>query len=219
MQEVADGVWQISSVLPNAINAYLVGDVLVDTGTRSMLPRFERALAGRTVSMVALTHAHSDHQGCAHELCTRLNIPLVCHQLEAARVDGRELLPARTPYMKFGRRFFAGPPHPVDHFLADGDRVAGFQVIHTPGHSIGHVALFRESDRVAIVGDAINNMNILTGMPGLHRPPDFVNENPAQVNVSLRRIADLEPEVVCFGHGAVLQDRDRLQAFARKLTA
>ncbi len=65
-------------------------------------------------------------------------------------------------------RFWTGPPHPVARVLHEGDEVAGFTVLETPGHSAGHVSFWRESDRVLIVGDVLGNMNFITCIPGLN---------------------------------------------------
>ena len=61
------------------------------------------------------------------------------------------------------QRFWTGPPHPVARALVEGDEVAGFTVLESPGHSRGQVAYWRESDRVLILGDVLNNMNVRTG--------------------------------------------------------
>jgi glyoxylase-like metal-dependent hydrolase (beta-lactamase superfamily II) len=104
----------------------------------------------------------------------------------------------------------------VSRTLAEGDEVAGFKVLFTPGHSPGHLVYFRERDGVAIVGDVINNMNLFTGIPGLHRPPDVVNEVPGLVDGAIRRVVELEPRVVAFGHGPVLRDGRKLRLWAAR---
>ena len=71
MREVAAGVWKLSGMPPNAINVFLVGDVLVDAATRHARRRILRQLDGRTVSTHVLTHAHPDHQGATHKVCVR----------------------------------------------------------------------------------------------------------------------------------------------------
>ncbi len=70
---------------------------------------------------------------------------------------------ARHPVNKVIRRIWEGPPHKVDRALREGDEVAGFRVVHAPGHGRGEVIFFRESDRVAICGDVIRNMSYATG--------------------------------------------------------
>src|SRR6185503_20815404 len=90
-------------------------------------------------------------------------------------------------------RLWAGPGHPVARRLREGDEVAGFQVLHVPGHSPGHVAYWRESDRVLVLGDVLNNMNVMTGIRGLHEPKLIFTPDPARNRDSARRLAELEP--------------------------
>jgi glyoxylase-like metal-dependent hydrolase (beta-lactamase superfamily II) len=217
VREVADGVWQLTTRFPNAINAYLAGDVLIDAGARRMATRMLDQLARRRVRLVALTHVHPDHQGGAHHICTTLGVPLACPTGEVDRMEGRAPMPASSVYFRLSDRLFSGPSHPVERRLFEGDEVGGFTVYDTPGHSPGHIVYFRERDRVAIVGDVIDGMNILTGLPGLYRPPDLVNEQPAGVNDSIRKLAELRPRVVCFGHGPILRSPERLERFVSRL--
>jgi glyoxylase-like metal-dependent hydrolase (beta-lactamase superfamily II) len=114
-------------------------------------------------------------------------------------------------------RFWVGPPHPVSRVLREGDEVAGFTVLDSPGHTRGHVSFWRESDRVLILGDVLNNMNVMTGIPGLHQPPALFTTDPERNRASIRRLAALRPALACFGHGAPLRDPDKLADFAAQL--
>jgi hydroxyacylglutathione hydrolase len=110
-------------------------------------------------------------------------------------------------------RVWAGPPRPVDRHLHEGDEVGGFTVIDVPGHSPGHVAYWRESDRTIVLGDVLTNMNVITGIPGLHEPQVIFTRDPARNRESARRVAELEPALVCFGHGPPLRDPRKLSDF------
>jgi len=205
---------------PNAINVFLMGDVLVDAATRHARRRILRQLSGRQVSTHVLTHAHPDHQGATHEVCETLGIPLWCGENDAEAAERPELIRDLQPGARINRviwRVWAGPGHPVERRLHEGDEVAGFQVLDTPGHSAGHVALWRESDRVLIAGDVLNSMNLITTLPGLHEPPGIFTPDPARNRESIKRIAALEPRVACFGHGPVWTDPGKLVAFAERL--
>ena len=220
MREVASGVWKLSGMPPNAINVFLVGDVLVDAATRHARRRILRQLSGRQVSTHVLTHAHPDHQGATHEVCETLGIPLWCGENDAEAAERPELIRDLQPGARINRviwRVWAGPGHPVERRLHEGDEVAGFQVLDTPGHSAGHIALWRESDRVLIAGDVLNSMNLITTLPGLHEPPGIFTPDPARNRESIKRIAALEPRVACFGHGPVWTDPGKLVAFAERL--
>jgi hydroxyacylglutathione hydrolase len=94
--------------------------------------------------------------------------------------------------------------------------VAGFRVVHAPGHTPGHVIFFRDADRVALAGDVLANINFLTRKPGLIEPPPFFSADFRQNRRSMGILADLEPAVVCFGHGPPLRDPDLLRRFAAR---
>jgi hydroxyacylglutathione hydrolase len=97
--------------------------------------------------------------------------------------------------------------------LHEGDEVAGFKVIDTPGHSAGHVVFWREADGVLIIGDVLANLDQLTGLPGLHEPKPYLTPDPAENRRSARQLAQLEPKLVLFGHGAPLRDTKKFVDF------
>jgi len=219
VKRLAEDLHQLGGFPPNAINVYLMGEVLVDAGTRRAARRILRQIRGYSVSAHALTHAHPDHQGASHRVCEERGLALWCGEADApAAEDGR--LAARQPdhFMNHvAERLWAGPPHRVDRRLREGDEVAGFTVLDTPGHSAGHVSYWRESDRTLLLGDVLNNMNVMTGVPGLHEPPTFFTPDPVRNRESARRLAALEPALVCFGHGPPLRDTGKLRDFVAAL--
>jgi hydroxyacylglutathione hydrolase len=222
MRQLAPGVYLLRGFPPNAINVYLVADVLIDAATRQGEGRVMRQIAGRTVSAHALTHAHPDHQGASHAICERLGIPLWCGvgDVPAMETPGAIKNTQAPGWLnRLQERYWTGPAHPVARALKEGDEVAGFTVLETPGHSLGHVAYWRESDRVLILGDVLNNVNVRTGVPGLHEPPRVFTPDPARNRESIRRLAGLRPALMCFGHGAPLRDRERLARFVAQLPA
>jgi hydroxyacylglutathione hydrolase len=220
MKQLAEDVYQLKGRPPNAINVYVIGDVLIDAATRQAEKRIMRQLAGRTIAAHALTHAHPDHQGSSHAVCEQLGIPLWCGQgdVPAMETPGAIVNPKAPRWLnRVQARFWTGPPHPVARALGEGDEVAGFTVLETPGHSPGHVSYWRESDRVLIVGDVLGNLNFITGIPGLNTPPDLFTPDPARNRESARRLAELRPALACFGHGAPLRDPGKLSEFVAKL--
>jgi hydroxyacylglutathione hydrolase len=222
MQQLAEDVYQLKGWPKNAINVYVIGDVLIDAATRQAEKRIMRQISDRTISAHALTHAHPDHQGSSHAVCEQLGIPLWCGQgdVPAMETPGAIRNPKAPRLLNAVQaRFWTGPPHPVTRALGEGDEVAGFTVLQTPGHAPGHVSFWRESDRVLIVGDVLGNMNFVTGIPGLNTPPDMFTPDPARNHESARRLAELRPALACFGHGAPLRDPDKLAAFVAKLPA
>lgn len=222
MRRLADDLYQLRGVPPDAINVYLLGDVLIDAGTRFAPRRILRQLRGRSVAAHALTHAHPDHQGGSHRVCEALGIPLWCGAADAEAVEtpgGVIAALPKNPVNRLLAPLMVGPPHPVARRLREGDEVAGFVVLEVPGHSAGHVAYWRERDRVLVLGDVLAGMNPLTGLPGLREPPRIFTPDPARNRESARRIAALEPALVCFGHGPPLRDPKRLADFVAGLPA
>jgi hydroxyacylglutathione hydrolase len=221
MQEIAPDVFHIDCLrIPQAINAYVIGDVLVDAGGRRHADRILGAVGGRGLSAHVLTHAHPDHQGASHEICTRLSIPFWVGDKDVDAAQDPSLIGHRQPSHPIARvmdAVFTGPGHPVDRVLHEGDEVAGFRVLDTPGHSRGHIALFRESDRVLILGDVLNSADSLTGIRGLRLPKDFFTPDPALNRASARRLGELEPSLVAFGHGPPVRDTAKFVAFCRAL--
>ena len=221
MRQLADDLWLLRGFPPHAINVYVLGDVLVDAATRRAGRRILRQLEGRTISAHALTHAHPDHQGASREVCEALGIPLWCGAEDADAME-QGTIPKTQPDRLLNRaiaRFWLGPPHPVARRLEEGDVVGGFEVLHVPGHSAGHVAYWREADRALVLGDVITNIDTLTGLPGLHEPKPFFTPDPARNRESARRLAELEPRLVCFGHGKPLRDPRKLREFVDGLSA
>jgi hydroxyacylglutathione hydrolase len=221
MKPLADGVEQFDGFPPNAVNIYLAGGVLIDSGTRFDRGRILRQLEGREVTALALTHGHPDHQGSSHAVRDRLGIPLWCGKGDADAIESGRLVEL-SPGGLIARLAVAiagGPACPVARRLVEGDEVGGFRVLDVPGHSPGHVAYWRESDRVLILGDVLINMNFATMMTGLHEPPKVFTPDPALNRRSARRLLELgiEPSLVCFGHGPPLRDTRKFVEFIEKL--
>jgi glyoxylase-like metal-dependent hydrolase (beta-lactamase superfamily II) len=217
MRLIAPGVWQLTGFPRDMFNVYLVQDVLVDAGTRWALSRIIGQLGRRRLSLVALTHCHPDHQGAAAALCARSQAPLACHAGDVAAMEGRSTMMPDSFLMRLGKRFWAGPPYPVSHVLHEGDKVAGFRVVHAPGHTPGHCMYFREADRVALAGDVLANIHFLSRRPGLREPPPFFSCDRLQNRQSVQILARLRPRLVCFGHGPPLADLQVLESFAAQL--
>lgn len=217
MKQLADGVWHLNAMpLPNAVNAFVAEDVLIDAGTRRSAKRLLRQLEGHGLNAHALTHAHPDHQGSSHALCTALEIPYWVPEGDVDAAEDPSLIAERqpgNPIAQFFARAFTGPAHPVDRALREGDEVAGFAVLETPGHSEGHVSFWREADRTLILGDVVNNMDVLTAIPGLREPKRYLTPDPERNRESIRRLGELEPRLVLFGHGAPLRDTRKFVEF------
>jgi glyoxylase-like metal-dependent hydrolase (beta-lactamase superfamily II) len=232
MRQLTPYLWQISGFPPNIINMYMLSDgeecVLVDAGTRyikrSLLKELDAFFAAPEHSALrlaahALTHAHPDHQGASKAVCELYGVPLWCGEADAETMErGVANSPDMQGFLGILGRAWSGPAYPVSRRLNDGDLVAGYRVVETPGHTPGHLAFWREEDGSLILGDVLNGMNLMTGLPGLNEPPSAFTADVSRNRRSIAAMAALKPTLVCFGHGAPLRKNaaERLEAFARR---
>ena len=201
--------------------------VLIDTGlpgttdwiTRTAEQRFG---AGARPAAIILTHGHFDHVGAVQELASRWDAPVYAHALELPYLTGRSPYPPPDPTVGGGAMaalswlYPRGPidlgervqPLPDDHSVPG---MPGWRWIHTPGHTAGHVSLFRESDRVLIAGDAFvttkqeSALAVLMQRPELNGPPAYFTPDWQAARRSVEELAALEPRVAATGHGVPLQ--------------
>ena len=210
MHQVAPDVFQLALTPRNGVNAYLLGDVLVDTGMPVSAKKILAALQGRELQAIALTHAHGDHGGSLRKVSHALNVPVWVGAADREATESGKAV-KKDPYNKPGLSLIAGAMGdfkgaPVARELHEGDELtAGFTVLDTPGHSPGHVSFWRESDRTLICGDVFFNMHLVTTVPGLRQPPGPFTLDPAQNRASERKVAALEPNTAGFGHGPVIE--------------
>jgi hydroxyacylglutathione hydrolase len=221
MKQLADDLFILEGFPPYVMNVYLLGTVLIDAATRFDARRILRRLRGRQVTLHALTHAHPDHQGATHAICTRLGIPLWCGNADADAMETPGEIMARMPRHWLSGSIgplLTGPPHPVSRRLFEGDQIGTFTVIETPGHTAGHISFWREVDRVLIAGDVLCNIKIGNGWSMLREPEPFFSLDPAQNRRSAQRLLSLEPKLICFGHGPPLRDPEKLAGFIDRLS-
>jgi glyoxylase-like metal-dependent hydrolase (beta-lactamase superfamily II) len=224
MQKIAEDVYQISLMPRNSINCCIVEGVLVDAGIRNSYQIISNHLKQIPVHLHVLTHAHADHQGCSSMICNEFNLPLYCHQKEVYRAETgfvtRDYPSSKNIIARFQQKYLAGTGHKVGKTIKENDFVGNFRVIETPGHSDGHISLFREKDGVLVVGDVATNMNLLTTIKGLHLPPSIFTTNKVENVSSLQKLAKLNPRIICFGHGAALVNKNKeFEKFVEKQKA
>jgi glyoxylase-like metal-dependent hydrolase (beta-lactamase superfamily II) len=218
LKYLAPGVWRLRELPRPLINVYLAGDVLIDAGRSWDRGRIRKQTADLDLSLLALTHVHPDHQGAAAAICEERGIPLACHAADVDVMEGRRPIAATEhPVAKVFGRIWQGPPHKVDRVLEDGDEVAGFRVVHAPGHAAGEVIFWRESDRVAICGDVIRNITFVTMRTRLDEPPVNLTPDPAENRRSIRKLADLNPTLILPGHGPAVTDMGAFERFVAAL--
>jgi hydroxyacylglutathione hydrolase len=222
LKQLGPDVWRLKEFPAPTINVYLVGDVLIDAGRRWDRRRIFSEIEGRELSLLALTHVHPDHQGVAKEVCEARGIPLACHADDVDAMEGRRpVQEAATgnPINRIIARLWQGPPYKVDRPFNEGDEIAGFRVVHAPGHARGEVIFFRDSDRVSICGDVIRNMSYATGLPGIKQPPPMFTYDMAENRRSIRKLAALNPSLILPGHGPAVTDMAKFERFVEDLPA
>lgn len=214
--------------LPNAGDR---GWTLVDTGvTKASEGRIRRTAEARfgkgaRPAAIVLTHGHFDHVGAAQELAQEWDCPVYAHPLEMPYLDGRAAYPAPDPSVGGGMVALSSPTYPrgpIDlrphlHPLPEDGSVPGmpgWRWLHAPGHAVGQIALWRESDRVLIAADAFVTTDqeslyaALTQKPELQGPPAYFTCDWERARDTVRRLAALEPETVVTGHGRAMGGAD-----------
>jgi glyoxylase-like metal-dependent hydrolase (beta-lactamase superfamily II) len=211
MKQLADGVFQLKGKPENAINVYVIGDVLIDAGTPWDRKRVIDQLRDVELSAHALTHAHFDHFGSSAAVCSEFGLPMWCGAKDVEAVETGKMLGPMGLMLPAARK------NPIAKALTEGDEVAGFEVLDTPGHSPGHVSFWRESDRTLLCGDVMWGMNPFLNRGPIQEPFSFVSPDHKLNRESARRLAELDPALVCFGHGEPCRDTERFKAAVAKL--
>lgn len=216
LERIADGVWRFAGDLKKAMNVYFLADdggvTMYDAGTKGMTKSVART-AGELggLKRIVLGHSHADHRGTA----PRLGAPVLCHPDEVADAEGDggyhyfdiDQIPvwwSRLAYPRLLKHWDGGPVKVADT-VSEGDEVAGFEVVHLPGHAPGLIALWRASDRLALVSDTLYQVDSIR-MRALPEGEGPVVPHPVwaldyrQSIESARKLAALEPAAVWTGH-------------------
>jgi glyoxylase-like metal-dependent hydrolase (beta-lactamase superfamily II) len=219
MEKIAEGLHLLRGTPRHAVNVYLADGHVVDAGTRWAARRIVRQVRDRELAAHLVTHAHADHQGGSAALARTLGLPVLAGHRDADAIASGELRDRAplNPVTRLQLRTWAGPAVPVARRLREGDRVGSFEVLETPGHSPGLISLWRASDRTLLAADVMFGQNPLTGRPGPHEPPAIFTLDPALNRAQIRRLAELRPAVVAFGHGPPWRDPEALERFAASL--
>jgi glyoxylase-like metal-dependent hydrolase (beta-lactamase superfamily II)/predicted ester cyclase len=211
-EQIAEGVWVVRGGWPvRSMNVYLVRDgdgVLVfDGGIRAMTKAVAAAgarLGG--ITRLVLGHEHPDHRGIG----PGLGVPIYCHADGRADAEGdggehyfdvSKLKPLTRAVMPRMLKLWDGGPVEIAGTVAEGDDVAGFEVVHLPGHAPGQIGLFRRSDRLALVSDCFYTLDVETTRKGAPRVPHRAfNQDTEQARASIRKLAALDPAAAWPGH-------------------
>ena len=215
-EPVADGVWVVRGGFPTKeMNVYLVRDgdgvMLFDAGIRAMTDAVAAAGASLGgITRVLLGHGHPDHRGVA----PFFDVPVLCHADNRADAEGdggrryfdyTKLRPYAKPVFPFLLNVWDGGPVQIADTVAEGDDVAGFEVVLLPGHAPGLVGLWRAADRLALVSDCFYTLDPQSGRHGHPRVPhDAFNLDTAQARASILKLAAMEPAAAWAGHAEPL---------------
>lgn len=226
------------------VNVVFIGDpkqsnefVLVDAGMPEsheliISEAQKRFGEGCKPTSIVLTHGHFDHVGALKELLNKWDVPVYAHPLEAPYLSGRSDYPPPNPeaeglVAKMSPMF---PRHSIDvssnlELLNEEGIIpslADWRFIHTPGHTPGHISLFRESDRALIVGDAFTTVeqeslyDVMTQKQEMHGPPAYFTIDWKAAEESVKKLKSLKPTIAVSGHGLPIAD-DELTTNLKKL--
>ncbi len=214
------------------------GWVLIDAGlpmSAGKIRRWIRHQYGAPPRCIIQTHGHFDHTGALKDLADEWRAPIYAHRDEFPFLTGRQHYPPPDPGVGGGLMSVMSPLYPrgpidvSDHLrplAQDGEipELPGWKWIHTPGHTAGHISLFRQKDRALVVGDAFCTANqasfvdVARQKPELTGPPPYYTPDWDRARDSVRKLAALHPLVIAPGHGLPVQGEDvekRLESLAQ----
>ena len=226
---VAPGVWRLKDLF---VNVYFIQDhdatgwVMVDTGLKTTADKAKKLVAelfGKSSlpRAIIMTHAHFDHRGSLLELAEEWGVPVYCHHQEKPFLTGRASYPPPDPSVGGGAMallsflFPKGPINAQEHLIelpADGTvpELRDWRWIHTPGHTAGHISLFREKDGVLLAGDAFATtmqeslLAVVSQKKWVCGPPKYFTSDWGSAARSVKELSALEPNVIATGHGQAM---------------
>ena len=197
--------------------------VLIDTGmpksADDIFSVVERRFGSNSrPKAIILTHGHFDHVGAVVDLAKHWNIPVFAHELELPYLTGERSYSEPDSTVEGGLVAKMSPMFPnepinlgshVEKLPSDGSvpGMHGWRWIHTPGHSPGHISLFRDEDRSLIAGDAFVTVRqdslykVLIQKQEINGPPRYLTTDWQEAWKSVRKLEVLNPRVAVTGHG------------------
>lgn len=201
--EVYPGIHEIIRVS----NSYLIqGDevILIDTGmpgnSGKIIDYLKKTLKHdpHDIKTIVITHYHFDHVGSLDRLKKITGAQVAVHRADADYVSDKKTQegPAFLRIMiKLLKLTYRTKPVEADILLDDGDQIGDYQVIHTPGHTPGSICLYNPKNKVIFVGD-----NLRHSEGKIEGPDPKLLPEPEQFKESIKKLADLDIEVILSGH-------------------
>lgn len=228
--EVANGVWGMKIIF---VNVYMIAEndqwVLVDAGlpgTANRIIKMAHDLFGnKPPAAIILTHGHFDHRGAIDKLLDIWNVPVYVHPMEMPYLTGESAYPPPDPNAGGGLMTLLSvlyPKRPINlgnkvHALIENSKLpvlSNWSYIYTPGHTPGHISLFRESDKVLIAGDAFvttkqeSAIAAFTYPKIISGPPRYFTPDWESARLSVIKLQNLHPAIAATGHGEVMQGKE-----------
>lgn len=194
---------------------------------------------GQAPNAIVLTHGHFDHVSAARELAEAWDTPIYAHPLEFPYLTGEKeypapnwdagggVMPLLSPTLPRGPVNLGEFLRPLPEEGSDLSLAAmpGWKIVHTPGHTPGHISFFREEDKTLLVGDAFCTTPAesffaanFTQPAELHGPPSYFTSNWMAAKASVEKLAALNPLTVAPGHGKPLSGTEVASALQKLAT-
>ena len=219
VKPVAPGVWLVTGGFPvPTMNVYLIEDsgggvTMFDAGVKSMVKQLRAACDAKGgLNRIVLGHGHPDHRGAA----PGLGAPVYCHQDNVAEsesagspsyMDPSKLGPHGRLALPYLLKHWDGGPVKIAGTVSEGEDVSGFKAVLIPGHSPGQIALYRESDGLALTSDAFYTLDPQTGIKGKPRlPHEAFNQDQEQTRASALKLAELDIRSAWPGHANPIKE-------------
>ncbi len=216
-EKVAPGVYRVDAIgLKNLLNVLLLEDddgwTLVDTGVAGSLKRIKGAVSSLgagpgDLKRIFITHQHGDHTGGLKgllEWAPGAEVGATTHEAEV--LSGRHRFdPQNSSFIRYLLRNAKPPGVTVGEVLQEGDSISGFRVIATPGHTLGHASLLRDSDGLLFTADAFGYLPKKIGV-GVRKA---FCADPLLAKRSAEKLLGERFGTVVMAHGPVLREDSR----------